>query len=197
VTIAPGHPVIVAFVGLSGVGKTEATDIADALLSPVRFYFGGVVLNEVRKRGLDTTPENEARVREELRAEHGMAAMAKLLLPDIRTALDEERPVLIDGLYSYAELKLLREAFGAALVTIAIHSRKTIRAERLATRSVRPLTFAEMIERDRREVEALEKAQPIALADYHVINEGSVDDLRADISAIVDTIIAMEHLAAH
>jgi hypothetical protein len=43
-----------------------------------------------------------------------------------------------------------------------------------------------MTARDAAEVETLEKAQPIALADYHVVNDGS----QAELSVALGTIYA-------
>ena len=127
-------------------------------------------------------------MREDLRAQEGMAVMAKRKLPDIRAALDTHGKVLIDGIYSYSELKLLREEFGDALAIIAIHASRAVRAERLAARPVRPLTRAEMDARDAAEVEALEKAPPIALADHHVVNDGTTADLSTGLTRIYERI---------
>ena len=170
------RPRIVALVGLSGVGKSTAVELISTMMDFDTVYFGGVVLAELEARGLTQTPDNEAEVRESL--------------PRIEAALAAGRDVMIDGLYSYAEYRLLGERFGDALTLIAIHARKSLRAARLAARPVRPLTAAQMTERDRREVDNLEKAQPIALADYHVVNDGTEEDLRRALAACVAEIEA-------
>jgi dephospho-CoA kinase len=178
-TDANANPSVVALVGLSGVGKSKVVELIGKMRDFETVYFGGVVLAELKARGLDHTPAAEADVRESLRAEFGMAAMALKSLPSIEAALAAGRDVLIDGLYSYAELKVLREKLGERLRLIAIHARKSVRAERLAGRPVRPLTAEEMAERDKREIDNVEKAQPIALADFHVVNDGS-EEMLAD-----------------
>jgi dephospho-CoA kinase len=173
------RPKIVCVVGLSGVGKTEAVRYMSQWADFERIYFGGVVLSEVRARGLEPTPDNEAIVREDLRRRFGMAVMAAKSIPQIEHALSEDRDVLIDGLYSYSEYKLLRSRFSDAVKLIAIHSRKSIRSKRLGSRLVRPLTPEGMTSRDEREVETLEKAEPIALADYHVVNDCDLSDFES------------------
>ncbi len=178
-TDANANPSVVALVGLSGVGKSKAVELIGKMRDFETVYFGGVVLAELKARGLDHTAAAEADVRASLRTEFGMAAMALKSLPSIEAALAAGRDVLIDGLYSYAELKVLREKLGERLRLIAIHARKSVRAERLAGRPVRPLTAEEMAERDRREIDNVEKAQPIALADFHVVNDGS-EEMLAD-----------------
>ncbi len=176
--------IVIGLVGLSGTGKSEASRILTEIGGLTIVYFGDVVLTEVRARGLDVVPENERRVREQLRASEGMAVMARRKLPEIRRGLDSTGKVLIDGIYSYAELKLLRAEFGDALIIIAIHAAKSVRAARLAGRPVRPLTRAEMEARDAAEVERLEKAQPIALADYHVVNDGTLEELKSALARL-------------
>ncbi len=178
-------PSILAVVGLTGVGKSEATRLLVEKYSYSTVYFGGVVIDEVRRRGLAVVPDNERIVREELRAAEGMDVMAARSIEPIRKQLDDYGRVAIDGLYSTAELSLLRAKFGSLLVTLAIHAPRWLRAQRLGSRSVRPLTPAEMDERDRFEIMNLDKAPPIVLADLHVVNDGTTEQLAEKIYSIV------------
>ena len=183
------QPVVLGIVGLSGVGKSQAVQIVSGWLDFEVVYFGGVVLDEVKARGLAVTAGNEAMVREELRRDHGMAVMAQKSLPAILRAVGASRHVLIDGLYSQSEYVLLQRELAGRLMTIAIHSDKLVRAERLGRRPVRPLTLAEMELRDEKEIALLEKAPPIVLADFHVLNNvdmaSFVTALRACVSQLL------------
>ncbi len=181
---------VIGLVGLSGTGKSEASRFLTATGKLPIVYFGDVVMTEIRARGLAVTPENERRLREELRASEGMAVMAKRKLPEIRASLASGGKALIDGIYSYSELKLLRAEFGDTLTIIAIHAARSVRASRLAKRPVRPLTRDEMDARDIAEIENLEKAPPIALADYHVVNDGTLSELETALSRIYAAITA-------
>lgn len=178
--LVPGSgaiPGILAVVGLTGVGKSEATRLLVENYGYSTVYFGGVVVEEVRRRGLPLLPANERMVREELRATEGMDVMAARSIEPIRKQLIDHERVAIDGLYSTAELSLLRATFGSDLVTIAVHSPRWLRMRRLASRTVRPLTPKEMDERDHFEITNLDKAPPIVLADLHVVNDGTVKQL--------------------
>ena len=99
---------ILAIVGMPGAGKSTLTAYVAEKYGYEVIYFGGLVVGEVKNRGLDVTQDNENTVRQDLRAEHGMAAMAVLSIPKIKHALETGKTVLIDGLYSMEELELLQ-----------------------------------------------------------------------------------------
>lgn len=164
---------LIAIVGMSGSGKSVASDYL-VKNGFTKIYFGGVVLEEVKKRGLEDTPSNEKLVRESLREEYGMSAMAKILLPRIKDTIKEHDTVL-DGLYSWDEYLVLKEEFKDRLKLIAIITDKNIRYERVAVRKVRPLTKQEVEKRDVSEIENLAKGGPIAMSDYFLLNN---DDLK-------------------
>jgi dephospho-CoA kinase len=179
-------PILLAIVGMSGTGKSEATKYLARRYRLASFYMGGVVLGEVRRRGLRGTPQNERRIRELLRRRLGMAAIAKLALPHLRRFFRTETRVLLDGLYSAEELTYLRR-FSAefSVVIIALHTDKHLRYERLRTRSIRPLDTGQVDVRDQAELEKLNKAIPIVLADFHVCNNQSARTLQAALRRVM------------
>lgn len=174
---------VVAIVGMSGSGKSEVTKVLEEA-GFRRVRFGDLTDREVQQRGLALTEENERRVREELRREHGMAAYAKLNLPVIEDFL-KRFDVVIDGLYSWEEYKVLKEHFGESLSVWAVYSSPRKRQERLSCRKVRPLTRDESISRDYAEIEHLDKGGPIAMADFTLVNESTLDELRRDTQHLI------------
>ena len=62
---------------------------------------------------------------------------------------------------------------------------RALRYERLARRAERPLTMAEAVSRDYAEIENIEKGGPIALADYTIINDGTMEDLIRQLDRIL------------
>ena len=56
---------IFAVVGLAGTGKSSVVQILYDLLRAPIVYFGGVVVSEVQRRGLEVTEATERQVREE------------------------------------------------------------------------------------------------------------------------------------
>ena len=84
--------------------------------------------------------------------------------------------VLVTAVPGNDESKILRKEFPNEMTVVAIVTPKALRRERLANRPVRPLTAAEVAERDRSEIENLEKGGPIAIADYYVDNSGTIEE---------------------
>ena len=178
------RPRAIALVGMPGAGKTVCADHLKRL-GFLTLRFGAVVVDEVRRRGWEVNPANERIVREELRAQHGMAAMALISLPKLRAALSRHGSIVIDGLYSFSEYTLLVDQLGAPLVLVAIAAPRHLRYQRLATRAERPLSASEASERDIQEIEKLEKGGPIAIADYTLVN----DDTPANLLVMLDVLL--------
>ena len=60
------------------------------------------------------------------------------------------------------------------------------RYARLAERQHRPLTLEEASSRDKSEIENLNKGGPISLADFTIINESTVEELRKQTEMILE-----------
>jgi dephospho-CoA kinase len=172
-----------AVVGMACAGKSEVSAQLVASYGYESVYFGQVVLDEIAAQGLQPGPQSERHVREELRRAEGMDVMARRSLGTIQAALGAGRRLCIDGLYSGAEWQLLAGKVG--LVTLAVHAPRWLRKQRAASRPGRPLSAPELDERDLAEVQNVDKATPIALADLHVINDGTLDDLVARIASMM------------
>lgn len=172
-----------AIVGMCGSGKSIASDY---LVSKGfnKVYFGGVTIDKLKEANLEVNPENEKMMREKLRSELGMGAFAIVLLPKIKECINNGNTVL-DGVYSYDEVKILKENF-SELKIIAIVCDKDIRYNRLSIRDVRPLTNEEASARDVAEVENIAKAPPIAMADYYILNNGNIEEYKTRLEEILE-----------
>ena len=170
------QPRALALVGMPGAGKTLCAKHLENQ-GFFQFRFGGIVTDEVARRGLPITPENERTVREEFRKNEGMDAIAKRALPHLKRALAARNSIIIDGLYSFSEYKTLRAELGTDMVVVAIVCRRALRYARLAQRPERPLTGAEAEKRDYQEIETLEKGGPIAIADFTLVNDDASETI--------------------
>jgi dephospho-CoA kinase len=175
---------VVALVGMSGAGKSEVARLFEEK-GYVRIRFGDITDREVEKRGLCLNETSERFVRETLRAEYGMAAYARLSIPDIDCKL-EKANVVIDGMYSWEEYLLLKKHYAEKLSVVAIWASPRRRYLRLSIREVRPLTHKEAEERDKSEIENLNKGGPIAMADYTLTNESTLYNLKRQTLKLIE-----------
>lgn len=174
---------VVSIVGMAGAGKSEVARLF-AKNGFTKIRFGDVTDEEARKRGLALNEENERNIRELLRREQGMAAYAKRNLPKIDSAL-KYRDVVIDGLYSWEEYTFLKTHYKEDFYVVAVWASPGTRYTRLTTRPERRLTREEAARRDKAEIENINKGGPIAMADFTIINESSLDDLKKEVKMII------------
>jgi len=177
---------VVSIVGMAGAGKSEVARLFEEN-GFVRIRFGDVTDEEVKKQGLELNEQNERYIRELLRKEHGMSAYARLNLPRIDSALKHSN-VVIDGLYSWEEYIFLKDYYGEDFYVVAVWASPTTRYARLTTRLNRRLTLEEAASRDRTEIENTNKGGPIAIADFTIINESSLENLKREAKRIISSL---------
>ena len=182
------HTKILAFVGLTGSGKSSAVEYVTAKGLP-KVYFGGIVLDEVQRRGLEITQENEQPIREELRETEGKDFIVKRIISQIHDLIEAGQDrIVADGLYTWTEYKVLKREFPGELTVVAVVTPKHLRKQRMAKRPLRPLTSDQVDQRDWAEIENIEKGGPIAVADYFIHNDGGVEKLHTQIDDILKTV---------
>lgn len=181
------NTVYIAIVGLPGSGKTKASDFFREHGFTV-LRFGDQTDIGLKELGLELNEANERQYRENIRKELGMAAMAIKIEPRIREAEASTRTIALDGMRSWEEYVYLKEKF-PGLRVLSVYASPATRYARLARRAVRPLTESESKERDRAEIEKLNSGGPIAIADYVIKNEGTPQDLDAELNTFLQTIV--------
>ena len=174
---------VVSIVGMTGSGKSEVASVFEEN-GFARVRFGDVTDEEIKQRGLELNEENERYIRELLRQEQGMSAYARLNQSRIDSAL-EHSDVVIDGLYSWEEYIYLKGYYKENFCVVAVWASPGTRYARLTTRLNRRLTVEEAASRDRAEVENINKGGPIAMADFTIINESSLENLRREAKKII------------
>ena len=178
---------LIAVVGMSGSGKSIATDYLENE-GWTKLYFGGITYKLMAEAGIERTADgkSEKEFREKLRRDYGPECYAKFLEPDIKKAL-KKGDVVLDGLYSWYEYKYLIERF-PELKLVCIVVDKALRYERVNNRIDRPFNREDIMYRDVSEIENLAKGGPIAYSDYFLFNNGSLDDHHKRLLEILDDI---------
>ena len=179
---------ILAIVGMSGSGKSVVVDYLTTKGHP-KVYFGGMILNEMERRGIEITPDNEKQFREQIREKEGNDWVVKQVIAETKDLINAgQKRIVLDGVYSWTEYKILKKEFQKALTFIAVVIDKKLRYDRVAKRPVRPFDAAAIRERDRSEIENLEKGGPIAAADYYILNNGTIADVETRLNQILKEI---------
>ncbi len=178
------HAKIIALVGLAGSGKSSAVEYLTKKGFP-KVYFGGVIYKAMEEAGIEPTWDNQQKFREEIRQREGKDFVIKRVIKNIRDLINAgQNKIVLDGLYTWSEYKILKHEFPGQVVVIAIVTPKHLRYQRMIKRPERPMQPREVDQRDWSEIENLEKGGPIAIADYFVINDGNLDQLHQKIDAV-------------
>ena len=181
---------ILAVVGMSGSGKSVAVDHLTGLGFP-KVYFGGMIYREMERRGIERTPdgESEKEFREMIRKTEGKDWVVKQVINDVHKLIEAgQKRIVLDGVYSWTEYKILKKEFPGEMVFVALVLPKKLRYKRVSERPERPFNRAEIMERDRSEIENLEKGGPIAAADYYILNDGTIEETNKKLDVILEEI---------
>ena len=181
---------ILAIVGMSGSGKSVVVDHLTNLGFP-KVYFGGMIYKEMQKRGIERTAdgESEKHFREMIRETEGKDWVVRRVIEEAKSLISAgQKRIVLDGLYTWTEYKILKKEFPGQMTVLSVVVDKTIRHKRVAKRPERPFNAEEIQERDRSEIENLEKGGPIAMADYYLLNNASVEELEKEVDAVLKKI---------
>lgn len=181
---------LIAIVGMSGSGKSVVVDHLTEKGYP-KVYFGGMVYKEMEKRGIIRTEdgESEKEFREMIRKTEGKDWVVRQAIAEAKDLIAAgQKRVILDGVYSWTEYKILKKEFPKALTFVAVVVDKKLRYDRVAKRPDRAFDATAIRERDRSEIENLEKGGPIAAADYYVLNNSTIEDVKKRVDEILKEI---------
>ncbi len=178
---SPDEGFIVAVTGMPGSGKSlVASMLSEALSCPV-VSMGDAVRREVARRGLEVNARNVESVARELRERYGMAAVAYLVLDDVREAIKANGCVVVDGVRGMEEVRVFRRV--APVCVVAVHASPATRYERMARRRRAGEGVEDFRLRDEMNLR-FGIGEVIALADYMIVNEWGLEDLRAQVERV-------------
>lgn len=177
---------LIAICGMAGSGKTESRKFFQE--KGYQYLQFGVTQMVKEKYG-ETSEELEKKYRVELREEKGMGVMAEIALPQIEKFFAEGKDVVVDNMYSWSEYKIFKEKYPEVFISVAIHaSPKTRYARVLARQDGRKYDLESAKSRDYHEIETIEKGGPIAMADFHIVNETTMDYLYSELEKVYTSI---------
>jgi dephospho-CoA kinase len=177
------RPPVIGLTGPNSSGKGVTADWLRERHGYRPHSLSDVLREEARRRGLEPVRGVLIPLGNELRRERGAGALAELVLPQLVP------PALVDSIRNPEEVAVLRRVPGFVLVAIdaPIELRFTRSLER--RRPGDPETVDDFRGREEQENTSDPAAQQLratsALADVHLSNEGSLDDLRRQVDALI------------
>lgn len=175
-------------IGLTGKNAGGKGIVAEYLKKRSFYYFSlsDVIREEIEKRGKEITRELLIRVGNELRTKYGASILAERVL----SKLENDKNYVIDSIRHPKEIEVLRKDGSCKLLNI--DASEEIRFQRIKKRGREndPKTFEDFLlfeEKEsfnREEVkQQVEKCQ--VMADFTIINDGSLEELYEKVNRIV------------
>jgi dephospho-CoA kinase len=173
---------VVCITGMPGAGKSSASEVSTSMGFEV-YRMGDDVRMEAERRKLLPTDENLGSVMLQLRQSGGPVAIANLCKQRIEKE-SKSSFVLIDGIRNMNEFLEFKKLGNAILVSIHASPERRYKYLQARGRADSPSSFQSFESRDRREL-SVGIGESIALADEVIINKGSIEDLKKEVSALL------------
>jgi dephospho-CoA kinase len=174
---------LIGITGTDGAGKGTVVEYLVKQKGYLHFSSRGYITRELNRRGLPTDRPHMLEMGNELRAAYGDDFLVTSALALVqKEALDY---MIIESIRAVAEVEALRAAGG---VLLAVDAEVRIRYERIVERgsSSDHVSFEAFVEHEAREMNdpdphGLQKAQVMAMADYTIMNNGSLGELGVEV----------------
>jgi len=182
--------IIIGITGTDGAGKGEVVKYLVEKRDFVHYHGRALFLEEIEKRGLPKNRENMRLVANDLRRRFGNDYIVRLFIECARERGDEN--IIIDSIRAIAEVEKLKKHDG---ILIAVDTDQKIRYERIQSRASESdtISFEEFIRQETLEMDdpdpsGMQKAKVIEIADYLIVNNGSVEELHRQVEGVLKKI---------
>lgn len=179
---------LVLVAGMPGAGKSIVSKAARDLGIPV-YNMGDIIREDTLKFYKEITPETMRETSQKVRKLYGEDYVARRTLEKIK---EKEGVVLIDGVRSLIEVEVFKGR-GPTYI-IAVHASPRTRFERIKKRGRPgdPNDWEEFVKRDYMEL-SFGVGNVIALADFMIVNECSIDEAYRGAKEILERLMRDEN----
>lgn len=179
---------IIVIIGLPGSGKDTIAGFLKEKGIP-SYGLGDVVREEVRKRGLPITKENQEDVASDLRKKHGKDIVVRLLEEDIKK--DPSETICVNGPRTIDELPHLETHGKIILIEVTASEKKRFERCRDRGNEWDPKTVEDLRHRDERNIKELGLDKVLATdkyPKYKIDNNGSLQELKEQVEEVLQQI---------
>lgn len=176
---------VLILVGLPGAGKTTASQFFISRNIPV-LRMGKLTDHFLKKEKLPITEANERSIRGKLRHDFGENYYAKSMLPQVKRKLVHTSLVIVEGVRSEAEMNYFKKNL-TKIELIYLSTKKKFRIARLLKRQKRPMTYPEIIDRDRYEINTLKINKLKKYSDIIITNNLTVDNFNQKLKSLINS----------
>lgn len=181
---------IIGLTGTHGAGKGEVVNYLVSEKGFKHFSARALISEEVTKRNLVLSRETLNTTVNEMRRLHGADWVAKELYQRAQRAGGD---AVIESLYTLAEIETLRKF--KDFVLVAVDADVALRYQRIQVRAsaTDKISFLEFLAMQQRELanedpSAQNSGACMAVADYHLHNNATLEDFYAQIDSVLDNI---------
>ncbi len=167
---------IIGITGLIGSGKGALCEIL-VEKGFVKLGHSGIIDEELKKRGLEITRDNQIAVANEMRKIHGAGYWAKKLVEKI----EPNKNYVVEGFRNTGEIEEFRKIPEFFLIGVAAGFRRRFNWIIKRARPGDPKNLKEFMQNEKRDFfqfdkpEGQQNAICFSMADYYIANEGSLE----------------------
>lgn len=178
---------LLGITGTDGAGKGTVVEYLVTNKGFVHYSARAIWEEEFQKRGMESNRANMRLIANQLRSEHGDDFLVTYYLQK----LQEEQPenAIIESIRAKAEAETLKQHDG---ILLAVDADQKVRYQRITARgsSSDHVSFEEFAAHEKMEMNdpdphGMQKAQVMQMADYTVMNNGTLEELHTQIEAVL------------
>lgn len=175
---------VVAFVGRIGAGKDEAANYLSERLGWPVFKISQPLKDELKKLGKEIDRENLAHLGNDWSKRYGDHYLAQLALEQ------NSENFIASGPRQLGQMEYFRKNCDFYLVEVQTDDEKRFQRAQNRSEELKEAHNLEMFLKDEIEKDASDGAQQvlkcIEMADHHISNNGTIEDLHREIDSLID-----------
>lgn len=178
---------IIGITGTDGAGKNTVVNYLVHHKGFVHYSSRQFIVEHIKSSGLELTRNQMRLTANELRAEHGNDFVVRQAYE--RAVQNGETDVVIESVRATAEATFLKDQGG---VLLAVDADQKLRYERVQARrsasdqvSFEEFQRHEALEMDDPDPHGMQKARVIEMADYTVLNNGTLEELHEQVDVFL------------